>query len=268
MKNWNKYVTNFFNTKWIFITLVGVIGFFSLVQLFTFGLKDDAVIGWFFGEDIASFGPHAWIGWLIISLGFFGSCITLAGEIFLVRGKKKFIGPVIFGQILMIFYGIFIGLWFIVIDYILYCIVAVLHYKHWTDESKRQNVMTRNAYIFITIFTVVYLATSLSLTMSGTIKDAKPFLDPTISALVIFGWFNITRKNKWGYLAFLATDVFGILMFSLLMQWGVAASYIIYIIFDVSGFTIWTGWKNQGIDLEKITDHYYDKYWQEKKNIS
>ncbi len=264
MKCWTKEVEKFFNTKWIFITLVGVIGFFSLVQLIVFGIKDEVVVGWFFGDDIKSTSPNAWLGWLIISLGFLGSCITLAGEIYLVRGKRKFIYSVLLGQILMIFYGICIGLWFIVIDYILYCIVGIIHYKHWKDESKKENVMTTKSYLFITIFTLIYLGAALSITMTHPKLDAKPILDPTISALVIFGWFNITRKNKWGYIAFLATDVLGITMFCLLGFWGVAASYIIYIIFDVSGFTIWSNWKSKATNPKKITD----KDYQAEKNIS
>ncbi|NOQ50502.1 MAG: hypothetical protein GQ557_02455 [Mycoplasmataceae bacterium] len=244
-------IDQIYKTKWMFIILTSFIGFFSLIQIFLFYYLPGFEIQWAWGTNISSDSSNSWLGLLIIFLALFGSCISISGEVMMVRNQKKFLPWIIVGESLLIVYGIFTGIIFTTIIYFLYIVSAIAHKKHWEDESKDHNTMTNEAHIFIIVVTTLYISLALSLTLTGIVNDPAPVLDVLISGFVLIGWFNITRKNKWGYLFFLLTDVLGIIMFIQIGSFVLASSCIIYIFFDASAFAIWnsrTANKHQGIN--------------------
>ncbi len=223
----------------LFLFLIGV-SIFALLNYVWFGLGKTNISSPWVNQDQGITNTHlSWLGWTELTIAYLGSLITIFGVILTIRLNKKFIFPLLIGETLVIIDAIIIGAIFTGISYFIMIIFAIFNYINW-DKNEKNKSMSKNNWIFIVLFLFLYL-------LFGSLLSNK-FIDRSTidmifdvfgSGIVIFAWFIVLKKNKYGFLFFLLTDFTYMIYFFTSGVWSTGSSYIVYIFLDSIAFISW-----------------------------
>ncbi|BDU67363.1 MAG: hypothetical protein TYPL_0160 [Candidatus Tyloplasma litorale] len=241
IKQISKKSNEFLNSKNAFVIFLGGVLFFSIINYFLFAFNSDFEINTLFGNIVRS-SSNAWIGWFEITISTIGSLLTISGVILTIRFDKKFIWPLLIGEVLIIIDAIILGAFLTSFSYFLMIISAIYNYYKWNTEFDNQNKMNLTNWIIVVIFILFYIGFFTTIMFSFSDYDYKVLADWNdiiSSGIVVASWYIILRKSKWGFLGFLITDITYLLYFFTSGVWASGSSYIVYLFIDSTSFISW-----------------------------
>lgn len=235
----SKKGNKFLNSKWsfaIFLTLLLIISLINIIS-FELGWIDISLIA---SDSITHNSKLAWLGILEIMISSIGSMLTISGVILTIRFDKKFIYPLVIGEILIIIDSMIIGAIFTAFSYFIMIIFAIMNYLKWKNEDDNKNKMTKTIWSVLIIFLGVYIMFGLfiQVLVLGE-NNYLGYFDVINSGIVSISWFILLRKNKLGFIGFLITDILYLILFIDAGLFTAGIGYLIYIFIDSISFISW-----------------------------
>ncbi len=257
----------FMNSNWALFLLPGLVVAMGVLSLFLFGFNtsifaSDGVRGFavyipWVGGDVTVGSEWAWLAWFEIIIASLGSSLTIFGVVLTIRMDKRFVFPLVAGELLVIIDAIIVGYVFTALSYVLMVSAGVWSWFQWNKvDEDDSNQMSIKHWIFVGTALLAYILLGASILaafpelLSYTNEETGKHLtsiqyvfnwaDVICSGVVAASWFILLRKNKWGFLGFVVTDLIYIIMFFAVQVWATATSYIIYLVgIDSISFISW-----------------------------
>ncbi len=163
----------------------------------------------------------------------------------------------------MTIYAVLMKVWFLGLTCFVYVVIGIINSNKWDDEgSHLVNTMTFHHHVVAALATVAFLIFGLGITWGGDdaiLIDAYPILDVIVAALTITGWLNISKKNKWGWILFIISDMGNILLYVLMSSMSLFAGSFVYLIFDSIAAFRWFNWEYAHYNLaDSLGEKYAD----------
>ncbi len=262
MKTTLQKIDTFYHTPWIYITSIGLVWIVSIIFGFLpFAMDANATMEWGWGNKlIVRQTPNAWLGWLILSFSLIGATLAVSGEISIANNSKKYVWPISIARIFIITYCILVKLWFLAATSLLYAVIGIINARNWDDKGTiLRNNMTPKSYFIVGLVTIAFLSFGLGTTLGENplIYDPLPIMDVLFSCMVIYGWLNISHKNKWGWIIYVMSDFGFITLYLMMGNMSFVTSSSIYFVFDTIATVRWFNW---GFSHDNFADSIANKY--------
>lgn len=221
----------------------------GLVNLVTYGLGTNT-ISFIWGGSVSVDSAFGWVGWIEVSLSSVASALTIFGVILLIRLDKKFIIPTLIGEAFIFINAILVGYLFTALSYFLMIPAAIYSYIQWDKvDEDNSNQMTRNTWLFTAAMFAFYIFVGATMIMTINYElggydildqtDWTAWLELISSAVVTCAWFVMLRKNKWGFLGFVITDITYVSLYLAAGEWATTSSYLVYMVIDTTSLLSW-----------------------------
>ncbi len=238
----SKKANNFLNSNKAFIFFLGGVVVSSLINviMFSFNINDFTIDTLWWGS-ISVNDSNSYIGWIEIIVAAFGSLLTIWGVIWTIRFDKRFIYPLVVGEVLVIIDAIMLGLVFTGLSYVLMVISALYNFFMWNNvDEDNDSKMNLFNWMIIIIFITIYCVGGIILvaSVSGKVNGFN-IVDIISSGVVAASWFVILRKSKWGFVTFIITDIIYLIVYLSVGVWATACSYAIYMFIDSTSLLSW-----------------------------
>lgn len=248
VNNISKKVNGFLQGNWAFVLFIGGMLTVSIMNLLLFGLVDGYSVDTEWWDNITKESNNAWIGWFEICLAGTGSTLTIWGVVWTLRFDKRFIFPLLIGEIIVVIDAIILGWVFTALSYVIMIISAIYNYIMWNREEDNEPKMDLFNWMVVIVFIGIYVTGGLS---ALSIIDGKLSLsqynDVISSGIVAASWYVVLRKSKWGFVTFVVTDLLYLVAYTAAGVPATGFSYLIYLLIDSTSFISW--WYIAGGDV-------------------
>ncbi len=240
VNNISKKVNGFLQGNLAFVAFIGGMLIVSIMNLFLYAFVDGFSVDTLWWGTVTSASSNAWIGWFEICFAGVGSTLTIWGVVWTLRFDKRFITPLLIGEVIVVIDAIMLGWVFTAVSYVIMIISAIYNYIMWNREEDNEPKMDFFNWMVVIVFVIIYITAGL-LALLFTVDQMTiwNYNDVISSGIVAASWYIVLRKSKWGFVMFVITDIMYMIAYSAIGVPATGFSYLIYFFIDSTSLLSW-----------------------------
>lgn len=224
----------FYESKWSFVTLIGINFSFFILQLLLFRYGYIEVLNQKFGDS------DNWKVWISLSFSLLFSSLAYIGAIYTYRFEnKKAMYFMSLANLLAAINAIVSKLYMSAFLSFLSLILLVQRYFVWKKDTNNKDKANTSFWIKCLIFLLIWCAITMPLS-AFVIKQYMWPWDTLATGLNIVGFMALTKKTRWAYLVYLFASIISIYVFATLGNIVVIAMILIFKINDIFVVLAWS----------------------------